>query len=66
MRTVSDPWLARANLRLPLANGTKITTSGVVLLLYSTLQSGKQSPFNRFALNNCVARNSYYKVKNQC
>ena len=27
MRTVSDPWLARANLRLPLANGTKITAS---------------------------------------
>ena len=33
------------------------------MLLYSTLQSGKQSPFNRFSLNNCAVRNSYYKVK---
>ena len=27
MRTVRDPWLARANLGLPLAFGTKITAS---------------------------------------
>ena len=42
MRTVRDPWLARANLGLPLAFGTKITTSGVALLVQLPAFSGKR------------------------